>query len=260
MIDFELKLPATKKTRDQIIKDWMINSAKRTSSKGAYDRFKKRILDARKKDDELKKKKKISALDYVDSMVALHEPDIATNRQKAVLKIQEDKASEIEAAIRKRNIGDKNLEKYFNKKRGDFLTLEEKAKKLKALHAKKPKPNIQLNNPLSNPETDSFLELIDPGGWASPEDQGKRRVGLLEYELADEYWQSQYEDYINGGGTLTYQQFLQIQFTKKVNKKINEIAEERKQGEGLATLVGAPEEVKKILFNDKSNKKIPKKI
>ncbi len=259
MITTELKLPATKKTRDQIVKDWMINSAKRTSSKGAYDKFKKKILDARKKDDELKKKKKISALDYVDSMVALHEPDIATNRQKAVLKIQEDKASEIEAAIRKRNIGDKKLEKYFNKKRGDFLTLEEKAKKLSALHAKKPKPNIQLNNPLSNPETDSWLELLNSGGWSSPENYGKR-VGLLEYELADEYWQSQYEDYINGGGTLTYQQFLQIQFTKKVNKKINEIAEERKQVEGLATLVGAPEEVKKILFNDKKYKDIPKKI
>ncbi len=154
----------------------------------------------------------------------------------------------------------KKSPKYYNKKRGDFLTLQEKAKKLKALHAKKPKPNIQLNNPLSNPETDNFLELIDSGGWASPEDQGKRRVGLLEYELADEYWQSQYEDYINGGGTLTYQQFLQIQFTKKVNKKINEIAEERKQVEGLATLVGAPEEVKKILFNDKKYKDIPKKI
>ena len=210
-------------------------------------------------DFELKKKKKISALDYVDSMVALHEPDIATNRQKAVLKIQEDKASEIEAAIRKRNIGDKNIEKYFNKKRGDFLTLEEKAKKLKALHAIKPKPNIQLNNPLSNPETDNFLELIDSGGWASPEDQGKRRVGLLEYELADEYWQSQYEDYINGGGTLTYQQFLQIQFTKKVNKKINQIAEEKKQVEGLATLVGAPDEIRK-LFNDTNNRKIPRKI
>ena len=153
----------------------------------------------------------------------------------------------------------KKSPKYYNRKKGDFLTLQEKAKKLKALHAKKPvKPNIQLNNPLSNPETDSWLELIDPGGWASPEDEGKR-AGLLEYELADEYWQSQYEDYINGGGTLTYQQFLQIQFTKKVNKKINEIAEEKKQVEGLATLVGAPDEIRK-LFNDTNNRKIPRKI
>ncbi len=53
MITTELKLPATKKTRDQIVKDWMINSAKRTSSKGAYDKFKKKILDARKKDLDL---------------------------------------------------------------------------------------------------------------------------------------------------------------------------------------------------------------
>ncbi len=42
MITTELKLPATKKTRDQIIKDLMIESAKRTSSKGAYDKFKKK--------------------------------------------------------------------------------------------------------------------------------------------------------------------------------------------------------------------------
>ena len=152
----------------------------------------------------------------------------------------------------------KKSPKYYNKEKGDFLTLQEKAKKLKALHAKKPKPNIQLNNPLSNPETDSWLELLNPGGWSSPENYGKR-VGLLEYELADEYWQSQYEEYINGGGTLTYQQFLQIQFTKKVNKKINEIAEEKKQVEGLATLVGAPDEIRK-LFNDTNNRKIPKKV
>jgi hypothetical protein len=78
----------------------------------------------------------------------------------------------------------KKSPKYYNKKRGDFLTLQEKAKKLKALHAKKPvKPNIQLNNPLSNPETDSWLELLNSGGWSSPEDHGKR-VGLLEHQLA----------------------------------------------------------------------------
>ena len=149
--------------------------------------------------------------------------------------------------------------KYYKNQKGDFLTLQEKAKKLKALHAKKPKPNIQLNNPLSNPETNNFLELIDPGGWGSPEDQGKRRVGLLENELADEYWQEEYENYLNNGGTLDFKQFMQLQLTKKVNKKINEIAEERKQVEGLATLVGAPEEIRK-LFNDTNNRKIPKKI
>ena len=93
MINYELKLPATKKkTKDQIARDWMIDKAKRTSSNGAYDKFKKRILDARKKDEELKKKKPMHVLDYVDGMVALHEPDTATDKQKAVLKrIQDEK-------------------------------------------------------------------------------------------------------------------------------------------------------------------------
>jgi len=64
MIDFELNLPkAKKKTRDQIAKDWMIDSAKRPSSKGAYDKFKKRITDARKKD----------ILNYVNKVVADNE-------------------------------------------------------------------------------------------------------------------------------------------------------------------------------------------
>ena len=153
----------------------------------------------------------------------------------------------------------KKSPKYYNKEKGDFLTLQEKAKKLKALHAKKPKPNIQLNNPLSNPETDNFLELIDSGGWASPEDEGKRRAGILEQDLANEYWQEQYENYLNGGGTLSYQQFMQQQLTIKVSKKINQIAEEKKQVEGLATLVGAPDEIRK-LFNDTNNRKIPRKI
>ena len=90
MINYKLKLPETKKTRDQIARDFMIDSARRPSSKGYYEKFKKRILDARKKDEELKKKKPMNVLDYVDSMVAIHEPDIATDKQKAVLKKIQD--------------------------------------------------------------------------------------------------------------------------------------------------------------------------
>ena len=88
MIDFELKFPEKKKkTRDQIAREWMIDSAKRPSSKGYYEKFKKRITDARKKDDAINKaNKKVSALEYVDSMVALHDKDIATTKQKETLK------------------------------------------------------------------------------------------------------------------------------------------------------------------------------
>ena len=91
MINYELKLPATKKTRNQIVKDWMIDKAKRTNSNGAYDKFKKRILDARKKDEEVATtKKKMKVMDWIDSNVAMYEPDTATDKQKAVLKRIQD--------------------------------------------------------------------------------------------------------------------------------------------------------------------------
>ena len=224
MIDFELKLPATKKTRDQIVKDWMINSAKRTSSKGAYDKFKKKILDARKKDDELKKKKKISALDYVDSMVALHEPDIATNRQKAVLKIQEDKASEIEAAIRKRNIGDKKLEKYFDTKKV--------AKKIPVIP---PKPDMV--NGHSDWNEEDWINAIDPSWWL-PDD---RKV-QVEENLFDKYL-----DLLKAGELLpntTFEMFeknfrnYDTEIISKIKKEINKRIAAKKRVEGLAALMG----------------------
>ena len=61
MINYELKLPATpatKKTRSQIARDWMVDKAKRPSSDGYYEEFKKLITDARKKDEALAKEKK----------------------------------------------------------------------------------------------------------------------------------------------------------------------------------------------------------
>ena len=88
MINYELKFPEKKKkTRDQIAREWMIDSAKRSSSKGYYDKFKKRILEARKKDDAINKaKKKVGALEWIDSNIALYEKDIATPKQKETLK------------------------------------------------------------------------------------------------------------------------------------------------------------------------------
>ena len=93
MINYELKLPATKKTKDQIARDWMVDKAKRTNSNGAYDKFKKKIMDARKKDEEVAAaKKKMKVMDWIDSNVAMYEPDTATDKQKAVLKrIQDEK-------------------------------------------------------------------------------------------------------------------------------------------------------------------------
>ena len=92
----------------------------------------------------------------------------------------------------------------------------------------KPKPKPK---PLSD-----WLELIDPGGWSSPEDEGKRS-GILEHELSQEYWQEQYQNYQNTGGTLSYPQFMQQQLNNKISKNINKIAEDKKQTEGIASIL-----------------------
>ena len=97
-----------------------------------------------------------------------------------------------------------------------------------------PKPNIQLNNPLSNSATDNFLELVDPGGWQT---EGKR-AGILEYELSDEYWRDQFETYQIQGGTLNFQQFMQQQLNNKISKKIDELVKEKKRAQGIAALIG----------------------
>jgi len=64
MINYELKLPsATKKTRDQIAREWVIDKAKRPSSDGYYEEFKKKIMEARKKDEALAKAKEKSRME-----------------------------------------------------------------------------------------------------------------------------------------------------------------------------------------------------
>ena len=86
--------------------------------------------------------------------------------------------------------------------------------------------------------TDDWLQIIDPGGWASPEDEGKRRTGILEFDLATEYWQGQYQNYLNNGGTMLYPEWMQQQLNNKISKKINKIVEEKKESEGLAAILG----------------------
>jgi len=135
---------------------------------------------------------------------------------------------------------DKKSPKYYNREKGDFLTLQEKAKKIKALQAKVKKipiipPKPDLMNGHSDWSTDDWLESVDPGGWV---DDKRKRAGILEQDLANEYWQTQFENYQNGGGTLSYQQWMQQQLTKRVSQKINKIAEEKKQTEGLAAILG----------------------
>ena len=99
------------------------------------------------------------------------------------------------------------LLKRHGKELGDFLTLEEKAKKLKKLYAQKkpvkPKPTL-----------DEWLQSIDPGGWASEEDKPMKKAGILEQELADEYWHNQHEKYLEMGGTLDFKEFMKLQLKR----------------------------------------------
>ena len=112
MINYELKLPATTKTKDQIAREWMIDKAKRPSSNGAYDKFKKQIMDARKKDAALvKEKKRMNVLDWVDSNVAMYEPDIASDKQKAVLERLSAQVVPKKVAEKPKNVRDPSFKK-----------------------------------------------------------------------------------------------------------------------------------------------------
>ena len=114
---------------------------------------------------------------------------------------------------------------------------EEKEKKLKV--AKKipvipPKPDMV--NGHSDWNSDDWMHSIDPAWWLP--DEPDKSSGILEQDLANEYWQEQYENYLNNGGTLDFKQFMQQELNKKVSQKINKIAEEKRQTEGLAAILG----------------------
>ena len=84
--------------------------------------------------------------------------------------------------------------------------IEKKVVKVAKIPVIPPRPDLM--NGHSDWSTDDWLQSIDPGGWASDED---KRAGLLEFELADEYWRGVYEEYLKNGGTLDFKQFMQEQ-------------------------------------------------
>ena len=96
-----------------------------------------------------------------------------------------------------------------------------------------PKPDMV--NGHSDWNTDDWLESIDPGGW-----QDDKRSGILEQDLANEYWQTQFENYQNQGGTLSYQQWMQQQMNLKVSNEINKRIKAKQRTEGIAAILGIP--------------------
>ena len=113
--------------------------------------------------------------------------------------------------------------------------IEKKVVKVAKIPVIPPKPDLV--NGHSDWDTDTWLEQVDPGGWSSDED---KRSGLLEFELADEYWQDQFQNYQNNGGTLNFQQFMQMQIQQKVNKEINKRIKNKMRTEGIVEILGLP--------------------
>jgi hypothetical protein len=64
-----------------------------------------------------------------------------------------------------------------------------------------------------------------------------KKSGLLEYELADEYWQEQYEKYLKNGGTLDFKNYMELELNKKVSENINKNIRDKKRVEGLASIL-----------------------
>ena len=89
--------------------------------------------------------------------------------------------------------------------------IEKKVVKVAKIPVIPPKPDLV--NGHSNWSTEEYLESIDPGGWVDD-----KRAGLLEYELADEFWRGLYEEYKKKGGTLNFKDFMEEQ-TKTSSKK-----------------------------------------
>ena len=173
--------------------------------------------------------------------------------------------AELEAAIRRQNIRDKKLEKYFNgkvavtdeqqKEADRLIKIEEKKMRLNPDYipkiidpeniriAEKPKPiKPDLVNGHSDWTTDDWLEIIDPGGWASTEDEGKRKV-QVEENLFEKYLEMLKSGQLLPGTSFkmfekNYMDY-DAETVTKIKKEINKRIAATKRVEGLEALLGA---------------------
>ena len=199
--------------------------------------------------------KKEKILEYIDDINILNKDGSFKNA----------KPEEIEAALRRQNIRDKKLEKYFNgkvavtdaqqKEADRLMKIEEKKMKLNPDYipkiidpeniriAEKPKPiKPDLVNGHSDWTTDDWLEIIDPGGWASPEDEGKRKV-QVEENLFEKYLEMLKSGQLLPGTSFkmfekNYMDY-DAETVTKIKKEINKRIAATKRVEGLAALLGA---------------------
>ena len=155
--------------------------------------------------------KENKTLQYINDMKIVHKDKKATK-------------AEAEAAAKRVESFQEQYEKYFKN------NINKKVAKIPVIP---PKPDLV--NGHSDWNTEDWLESIDPGGWAN---EDKRRSGILEFELANEYWQDQYQQYLDGGGTLGFDAWYQGQINKKISREINKRVKDKQKTEGLAAIIG----------------------
>ena len=174
--------------------------------------------------------KKAKILEYIDDNIAMYEPDIATKEQLEGLEKRLANARAHVTPEKKKMSKQDEYNTYFNKKSPKYYKAE------------KPKPNGKYTMPKFN--LDSFdwdLWLRDKPNYMTLEDEDKKAgLGDIEQDLANEYWQEQYQNYLNQGGTLNYQQFMQQQMNLKVSREINKRVKDKMRTEGIAQILSLP--------------------
>ena len=67
------------------------------------------------------------------------------------------------------------------------------------------------------------INIDKPVGQRNLEDEKIiKKAGILEQDLADEYWRGQYEKYLLDGGDLDFKGFMEIQLDNKISKNISD--------------------------------------
>jgi hypothetical protein len=110
----------------------------------------------------------------------------------------------------------------------------------KMTKADKPKSNGKYTIPKTN--LDSFdwdMWLRDKPNYTPIEDE-KAGLGDIEQDLANEYWQEQYQKYLRNGGTLDFKKYMQMQMQNKISKEVDKRVKDKMQTEGLAAILGVP--------------------
>ena len=170
--------------------------------------------------------KKAKILEYIDDNIAMYEPDIATKEQLEGLEKRLANARAYVTPEKKKMSKQDEYNTYFNKKSPKYYKAE------------KPKPNgtttftsddwdLIINN------TEFPHEMFDDS-WT------KKKAGILEYELSQEYWLEQYDNYINQGGMLSFKEFMQQQNNMKVSRAIDNRVKEKMKTEGIAQILSIP--------------------